>query len=457
MASPQPANSTSPTPIRYGVLVLISLAASSAYLTRYCLAVANTTIGRELHLDDAQMGQVIAAWGLGYFICQVPGGWLGSWIGTRKTLAGLSLLWSALTVWTSLATSFRSLWWSRMTFGLAQAGLVPNTAAVVKSWFPASRRGIASACITAAMSLGGVVTMKLTGELLGTYHFDWRHVFQAYSMVGVLWAVAFYWYFRCDPQKHPWVNAAELELIHDTPGAVPDIVETDTGDQEAPRFSQMKLALSLLTSRSMWGICIQSYFRAAGYLLFVTWLPAFLEYAYGLSVKEAASYTTFPLIGVILGTLFGGVIVDLIFRRSGSRKLSRTGVAVVALAVCAALTFASTHAESPLLFVGLLASRAFLSGLGSPPPGLPQWMSPVGTQRVVPRSPLRRVRGIRVGSETGQNETLRRRVLRRQRRPTRTTHSIRDPSNCSKATEMPTRSLCSASKRRFAASTPTRN
>ncbi len=364
MALHSDAEKSSPTVVRYGVLVLISAAAGSAYLTRYCLSVANTTIGRDLNLNDAQMGQVIAAWGLGYFVCQVPGGWIGNWIGTRKTLAALSVLWSALTVWTSLTRSFLPLWTSRFTFGLAQAGMVPNLAAVVKSWIPASRRGFASACITAAMSLGGVITMKLTGELLGEYKLSWRHIFQAYAAVGVVWAAAFYWYFRTNPRRHPWVNDAELALIRGTPQH--DVREIDNDVPAEPPDEGRSLTGRMVRNLPLWGICIQSYFRAAGYLLFVTWLPAYLEYSFELSVKEAATYTVWPLVGVILGTMSGGLILDFVFRRTGSRKLSRTGLAVVALSLCAASTYASTFANSPPQFVALLATGAFLSGLASP-------------------------------------------------------------------------------------------
>ena len=72
-----------PTFVRYGVLVLLAAAASSAYLTRHCIAVANTKIQEELHFDDEQMGLIFGAFSLGYFLCQVPGGWLGNKIGTR--------------------------------------------------------------------------------------------------------------------------------------------------------------------------------------------------------------------------------------------------------------------------------------------------------------------------------------------------------------------------------------
>ena len=66
-----------PLRLRIGVLVMVALASSSAYLTRHCLAVANTTIQAELNLNSEQMGYVFSLFALGYMIFQIPGGAIG--------------------------------------------------------------------------------------------------------------------------------------------------------------------------------------------------------------------------------------------------------------------------------------------------------------------------------------------------------------------------------------------
>ncbi|GIS60000.1 MAG: hypothetical protein CM1200mP2_22250 [Planctomycetaceae bacterium] len=63
-----------PLYLRIVVLVMVSLASSSAYLTRHCPAVANTTIQAELNLDSEDMGYVFSLFALGYMIFQIPGG-----------------------------------------------------------------------------------------------------------------------------------------------------------------------------------------------------------------------------------------------------------------------------------------------------------------------------------------------------------------------------------------------
>ena len=390
-----------PTPVRFGVLALLAMAAGSAYLTRHCIAVANTTIQEELHFNNAQMGLVLGAFSLGYLLCQIPGGWLGNRFGTRVSLPLLSVLWSLFSIWTAAVSSLSQMIASRFAFGLAQAGLVPNAAQVVKDWFPVGRRGIVSSIVTMSMSVGAALTMEITAVLLEDFH--WRWVFRLYSLVGIAWAVAFYVYFRTFPRQHPWVNQAERELIEgDIPrrgcekigtgtsqlreipakhrhplGASPifsqplreeraDRVPTQPIKPAHPEDNDRLRVGTLLCSGNLWAVCLQSFFRAAGYNLFVTFFPAFLEFAYGISRQDAGAFTKWPLLGVIVGGLLGGLLIDATLRWTGNKWLSRSGVAVGAMAATAAIVLASSWTTSAGSLVAVISIGAMASGIAMP-------------------------------------------------------------------------------------------
>ncbi|HUG71140.1 MAG TPA: MFS transporter [Pirellulaceae bacterium] len=353
-----------PTPVRFGVLALLAMAGGSAYLTRHCIAVANTTIQEELDFNNAQMGLVLGAFSLGYLLCQIPGGWLGSRFGTRVSLPLLSVLWSFFSIWTAAVSSLSQMIASRFAFGLAQAGLVPNAAQVVKDWFPVGRRGIVSSIITMSMSVGAALTMAITAVLLEDFH--WRWVFRLYSLVGIAWAVAFYAYFRTFPRQHPWVNQAERELIE---GDIPeraDHVPTQTIKPAHPDDNDRLRVGTMLCSGNLWAVCLQSFFRAAGYNLFVTFFPAFLEFAYGISRQDAGAFTKWPLLGVIAGGLLGGLLVDATLRWTGNKWLSRSGVAVGAMAATAAIVLASSWTTSAGSLVAVISIGAMASGIAMP-------------------------------------------------------------------------------------------
>ena len=370
-AAPRPSN------VRWVVLGIVAFAPASAYLTRHCISAANTTIQRDLGFNNEQMGLILSAFSLGYLFCQIPGGWLGQRFGTRFAFAFLSTLWSLCSVWTAAAFTFRLMWTSRFALGLFQAGLSPISAKILKDWIPVRNRGISSAAIGAAMSIGGAFTMWFTGWLL-SHDYSWRAVFSAYSLVGIIWAVGFYRFFRTSPEEHGAVNEAELRRIRDpdySPASrttTADQPATETTDREIT-IRQVELSLtgyalflSMLKSRSLWGLCVQSFFRAAGYAFFVTWFFAFLEYVYGTSRAEAGLFNSLPLLATVVGTTSGGVIVDLLLQKTGSKGISRRATAGVALAACGLFTMASAWTSSASGLAIVIAIGAVFSGIGGP-------------------------------------------------------------------------------------------
>ena len=343
-----------PTKVRYLVLGLLALAASSAYLTRHCLAVANTTMQEELHFNNEQFGYLYGAFSLGYLLFQIPGGWLGQKFGTRITMPGLSVIWSLCTVVTAAVTSLGAMLASRLVFGLAQAGLVPNSAKVVKDWFPVAIRGKASSVCAMAMSLGGIITISLTSYLLKDH--DWRDIFRAYSLVGIVWAIAFYFYFRTRPEQHAGVNQAERDLIRE-------------GESEADEGAPAKMNWgAAFRDRNAWALCGQLIFKAAGYNFFVTFFPAFLEYKYNIEKADAGMLTTYPLIGVVFGSLLGGMVIDGLYKKTGSKWISRCGVASGALLLTATFAFGSTFTGSAQELATVIAVGSFFSGVAMPCP-----------------------------------------------------------------------------------------
>jgi len=343
-----------PTKVRYLVLGLLALAASSAYLTRHCLAVANTTMQEELHFNNEQFGYLYGAFSLGYLLFQIPGGWLGQKFGTRITMPGLSVIWSLCTVVTAAVTSLGAMLASRFIFGLAQAGLVPNSAKVVKDWFPVAIRGKASSVCAMAMSLGGIITISLTSYLLKDH--GWQEIFRAYSLVGIVWAIAFYFYFRTKPEEHTGANKAECDLIRE-------------GESEADEGAPAKMNWgAAFRDRNTWALCGQLIFKAAGYNFFVTFFPAFLEYKYNIEKADAGMLTTYPLIGVVFGSLLGGLVIDGLYKKTGSKWISRCGVASGALLLTATFAFGSTFTGSAQELATVIAVGSFFSGVAMPCP-----------------------------------------------------------------------------------------
>jgi len=352
----QPSPESSPTRVRHGVIGFLALAAIFAYLCRNCLVVAESQLRAELGLSEQQMGFILGpAFFWAYALAQIPTAWLGERFGSRRCLPAFAAAWSIATAAMGFATGFGMLAISRMAGGIAQAGLFPGAVRTVSLWVPQRSRATASGILAAAMSIGGAIGAGLTGWLLG--YFSAATIFVLFAIPGLVWAVAFGWWFREQPDQHPGVNDAELELIRrSAPGAAPPRKTLPSG----------VLWGAMVTSPAAWLICGQQFFRGAGYAFFASWFATYLMESRGVSITQSGLLTALPLLATVLGAMLGGGISDSIFRVTGSLAWARKGVASISLAVCAVLVFSAFFVADPTIAVLVISGGALLAAVAGP-------------------------------------------------------------------------------------------
>ncbi len=343
-----------PTRVRYGVLAWLCVAAAIAYICRNSIGVAESTMRKELGLSTDDTSYIMLMFFLAYALAQIPTGWLGDFFGSRRMLPVLALAWSAATAAMGLAAGAAFLVFTRVVNGVAQAGLFPCATNTLSKWAPVSQRAVASGVLGASMSVGGAVGSALTGVLL--VWLGWRSTFAAYSLLGVLWAFGFYWWFRDAPRDHPSVNDVELTLI-----------EQGREKQSAPTtVKEATPWLALLSSPATWWICCQQFFRAAGQIFFASWFPTYLQESRGVTVEASGALNTLPLLALVAGSLLGGAVSDFVLQATGSRWLARSGVAGFSMIVCAAFVGVAYFVQNPVLAVLLISLGSFGSAVGGP-------------------------------------------------------------------------------------------
>ena len=336
--------------VRYGALTWLCLAATIAYICRNSISVASDDIQTDLDLSDQQMGLVMGAFFYTYAFAQIPTGWLAHVWGSRRAIPFFSILWSGATALMSLATGFWLLVSARLANGLAQAGLFPASTNTIGKWFPSTERAIASGALASFMSVGAVAGAALTAVMLDAM--SWRTVFVIFSLVGVVWAVGFYGWFRDRPQDHSRVGKPELERI----GAV----GTNEPAREPVPWRR------IFTSPAMGWICAQQFFRAAGYAFFVTWFPRYLKEVHQVKTLESGLLTALPLLGVVVGGLLGGGLSDWLLARTGSLGVARKGLAVVSHVACAILVLVAYTVDAAVPAVLIISAGSLCATLGGP-------------------------------------------------------------------------------------------
>jgi sugar phosphate permease len=347
--------------VRYGVLAALCLAASIAYLSRNCLgvAVADKRILKDLNCSEEQMAWVMGpGFFLTYALFQLPSGWLGHAWGSRRVLAIIATMWSLLTGLMGLVGGFVPLLVTYLGIGAAQAGLFPNAAHSIKQWFPAGKIAVVCGALGGFMSVGAAIATALSGLLLESM--SWRFVFLLFLPPGIVWAVWFYLWFCDSPSQHPAVNAEELALIRGGEAGAAQPESAALPEREPIPWK------AVFRSYTMWMICGQQFFRAAGYIFYATWFPTYLKETRGVSTKVSGLYSSLPLLAVVAGSLLGGLVIDWILSRTRSRRVSRQGTAIVSLLVSAALIGVAYFAGDARTAVLLISCGSFFAAVGGP-------------------------------------------------------------------------------------------
>jgi MFS family permease len=356
------------------VIVFAIVLAVIQYIDRVCISQAMPDIARDLQLTDSQKGAIFSAFGLAYALFEIPTGWLGDKIGARKVLVRVVLWWSFFTAATGWAWNHVSMVVIRFLFGAGEAGCFPNLTKAFSAWLPTSERTRAQAIMWMGARWGGAFTPLLVVSVMAFV--SWRTAFLIFAMLGVAWAVVFYWWFRDNPRDHRGVNAAELELLKDN-------ADNIAGHGDVPWRE-------LMTRPTMWFLWAQYFCLSYGWYFYITWLPTYLKDVRGTEITSnafmnwlagllegslspeitvkvlAAALAGIPLLFGGFGSLVAGAISNRWLARGASVVRVRRFFAVLGFAGASALLMISFYIKDPLLAMFSMGMASFCNDLTMP-------------------------------------------------------------------------------------------
>jgi sugar phosphate permease len=316
------------------------------YLDRLCISAAAPTISSEFHLSSSQMGYVFSAFTLAYAVFEIPSGWLGDYIGTRKALARIVLWWSIFTALTGVTGGFASLIVIRFLFGAGEAGACPNTARTISRWFPPSQQGRALSVSFVGLATGAAISAPVVFWLIK--HQGWRWPFFEFGVIGALWCVVWYRWFRDTPEQHASVNAEEIRIIRQ-------------GETDLEQFGHTRHApwAKMFTSANLLLICAMYFGYGYALYFYITWLPTYLLKGRGFSESYAGLFSAMPWVLGIGAFWFGGWVTDWLSNRSGSLKVGRCAVGAIGLLGSALMLIIVARTGDRMLAVIFLSAALF--------------------------------------------------------------------------------------------------
>jgi MFS family permease len=324
------------TRYRWFIIFLLFAITVVNYIDRSAISYAIPMMQRDLGLSPADTGIIFGAFGLGYAISTLIGGFAVDRYGARVMLAVAAILWSLSIGATGFASGFTFLYAARLLLGLSEGPNFPALTGAVSHWLSPHERatalGYALLAVPLALAIGGPICT----ELLGWLH--WRLTFVALFILSIAWVPLWYFLFRDDPAESRFVNAAELAHIRTSDRSVSAAPQAVVKSWPGPAVLKM-----LLTNRTLlannWAFFVFGYFL----FFFMTWLPSYLEQAYGLKLHTVGLFTVLPWLAAV-------VVVWLLARWS-DHLLQTTGrVRVASSYLIAGSQFIAALAVIPVAF-----------------------------------------------------------------------------------------------------------
>jgi sugar phosphate permease len=216
---------------------------------------------------------------------------------------------------------------------------------VVRDWFNARNRGLATGIFNCSSALGTAIAVPLLTWLM--LAFNWRTMFVIMGVAGLLVAGVWALVYRDPANVALTLNERQHLSENDPPSR-----------SERLTWREWKL---LFRFRTAWGMILG--FVGTIYLVWVyfAWLPGYLEIERHMSIKQTGYAAAIPFACGMLGGLLGGVFVDWLHRHGLSTMNSRKLPAGCALLGTALFTVLAAWVPSDVFAVIFISLAMFLS------------------------------------------------------------------------------------------------
>ncbi|EIC85646.1 MFS transporter [Serratia sp. M24T3] len=267
---------------KYWVLGLLYTAWCIAFIDRVVLSFSSPAIAKELSLSPTEIGLVLSIFYFGFWLMQLPGGWLADRFGSKViVMIGIGC-WSLFTLFTGTAWSLTSLLAIRLLFGIGE-GIFPSASIKgVTENFSLEDKPKMSSFLMSSNYIGSMLAPLLIAPLL--IHFGWRHVFMMIGGLGILFVLVYGFTVRrkeSTTQAHQRMNGADLK--------------------------------ELLRKPLMWKLAAVWFGLSLINKGLDSWMPIYLMTERGMNLKAVGILLPIPYLTAGIATMIGGWVMIKFF------------------------------------------------------------------------------------------------------------------------------------------------
>ncbi|KAL0839186.1 hypothetical protein ABMA28_017154 [Loxostege sticticalis] len=308
--------------IRHLQIACMCFTTISLFIARSSMGVAVLAMAGEGRKNDTQASVPVYDWDKktqslilssffwGYVTMQIPAGLLA------KKFGGKIILLVALVVNGALCSLLPALaalggWplvcMARVAMGLSQACLFPASHTLFGQWLPPREMTSFSGIVAGGAQLGTIIAMPVSG-VLAESELGWKVIF--YTMSGLLFfnAAIWYWFSASSPGEHRMISTEERQYIENG--------LSSTGGQRSMPTPWKQI----LTTVPLWAILATHIGSSMSFVLFFVDMPTYLEKGLQISLKNSASLSALPYIGMWIGIVTSSVVAEKLTNKEAISK-----------------------------------------------------------------------------------------------------------------------------------------
>ncbi|ALT46541.1 MFS transporter [Lactobacillus delbrueckii] len=245
----------------------------------------------QMHVSSTAGGWIGTFTNLGMFFGGALFGLLGDRIGRVKTFSYTIFLFAIATGLTYFAHNITALYALRFLAGIGAGGEYGVGIALIAENFQANQIGRASSVAAVGGQIGSIVASLLAAWIIPTY--GWNTLF----LFGVVPVILTYFVRRHVKESDEFLAAHKK------------VEETGEKISFGRLFETPRLALQTL------GLMLMTIVQIAGYFGLMNWLPSIVQKKQGLSVSGSSYWMIATIIGMSIGIMVFGTIMDKICPR----------------------------------------------------------------------------------------------------------------------------------------------
>lgn len=289
------------------VVGMLWIVALLNYLDRQMLSTMQQSIGITIPAikDPANFGRLMAIF-LWIYGCVSPlSGAIADKLNRKWLIVGSLGVWSGVTSFMSLCTSYDAIYTLRAVMGVSEALYIPAGLSLIADYFTGRGRSLA---------IGVHMTGLYTGQALGGFGatvaalFSWQDTFRWFGIAGVIYALFLVIFLR---EKRGKTILEAQELFGAEAGA--EITEK----RKKSKFSILKGFGLIFSNIAFWVILF--FFASSSLPGWSTknWLPTLFAENLGLTPSVAGPASTISIaVASFIGVMIGGPISDSWVKRN---------------------------------------------------------------------------------------------------------------------------------------------